>query len=141
MYRKGGEVPEAARDVLTTAVEPVASARYYAPAFADPIKLNLEESITDGGYIQEHKVEFLLAWARTGLANPKTYVRAWLSQTRGCWDPLAKNFNQSFFFELSCNTLGSQEWDVLKRENGLYNHSLLPEVVGRGPCLRCASGC
>ena len=129
VYRTGGEVPEADRDVLTTAVEPVAAARYYAPAFSDPIKLNLEEPITDSGYIQEHKVEFLLAWARMGLANPKTYVQAWLSQTRGCWDPLAKNFDQSFFLELSCNTPGSVEWDALKRKNGLSNHSLLPEAV------------
>lgn len=131
VYRTDGKVPEEDRDVLTAAMNPEAASRCYAPAFADPVKLNLRESVIDVEYIQNHKVDFLLAWVRMGLANPKTYVQAWLAETRGCWDPLAKNSGQSYFLVLSDNTPGSEEWDALKQKHGLHNHTLLPKAIAK----------
>jgi hypothetical protein len=36
-------------------------------------------------YLESHKDEFFNAWLRTGLANPSTYLRAWIAQTATFW--------------------------------------------------------
>ena len=37
------------------------------------------------GWLNDHKKEFLLAWADTGLKNPRLYLEGWMTQTYGLW--------------------------------------------------------
>ena len=60
-------------------------AEVYQPDVSDNIKNLIRENGTD--YLETHKDEFFKNWFFIGLAHPKTYFDAFVSQTVGFWYP------------------------------------------------------
>ena len=58
----------------------------YNENLCDPVKFVIREN---GGndYISEHKGEFFRLWSGLGLRYPVTYIRAYINQTYGFYDP------------------------------------------------------
>ena len=54
----------------------------YQPYTVDYVKWNDDFR---RGWLNDHKKEFLLAWADTGLKNPRLYLEGWMTQTYGLW--------------------------------------------------------
>ncbi len=48
----------------------------------NPVKFS--EDFNDD-YLDQHKLEFIVSWIRTGLANPAMYLKAWILQTDDYW--------------------------------------------------------
>ena len=55
----------------------------YLHRSADGIKFNPE---FNDAYLETYKIDFIIAWIRTGLVNIKTYIIAWMYETQGFWD-------------------------------------------------------
>lgn len=44
-------------------------------------------------FLENNKIEFLLTWIKIGIANPISYLRAWVDLTDGFW-----SFDRSFYY-------------------------------------------
>lgn len=53
----------------------------YTPHVSDPMKDEVRGK--NPNYLEEHKLEYLLLWAKAGLKNPEAYIKAWIDQTKG----------------------------------------------------------
>ena len=53
----------------------------YKPHVSDSMKDEVIGKNPD--YLEEHKLEYLLLWAKVGLKNPEVYIKAWIDQTKG----------------------------------------------------------
>lgn len=68
------------RAILQKYIDVDSIPQIYVPYISDNMKDAIDES-----YYASHKDEFLALWLRLGVANPKTYLEAWIDQTKGYW--------------------------------------------------------
>ena len=77
----------------------------YNPGKSDPIKFYL---VDYGGqeYIQKHMSEYVMLYIKLGITHPKSYIKAWIDQTKGYWNGGYKFWKYTF---MSCtDTLGTK---------------------------------
>lgn len=53
----------------------------YNPNISDPLKVEMKNE-----YTSNHMSDFLKLWLKIGLRHPKSYIKGWISQTRGYWN-------------------------------------------------------
>lgn len=56
----------------------------YRSYISDPVKILVRT--TNEQYLNEHKLEYLKLWIQIGMKHPKTYLTAWIDQTKGYWN-------------------------------------------------------
>lgn len=79
-----GEIDSHDQEVLEEILPLQEWADSYNPSTSNPIKQNV---LFNDDYLDNHKGEFLGVWARTLTKNFSTYVRAWVLETYGYWQP------------------------------------------------------
>lgn len=79
-----GEMDESTKELLDNILPLNEWEETYNPAMVNPLKFH--EQFNDE-YLDTHKMEFLAAWARTLPSNLSTYIRAWVFETYGYWQP------------------------------------------------------
>ena len=57
----------------------------YKPYISDPVK-GLVRKSSGSDVISDNKAEYLALWIRIGLKYPRTYIAAWVEQTKGYWN-------------------------------------------------------
>lgn len=93
----------------------------YNPSSADAIKWN---SMFDRGFLNEHKVEFLITWAKMLPENFLLYVKAYLQQTFWFWAPWQEGTVQCLY---SIETVSDNSWLVeFLKTSGIHDQPLLP---------------
>lgn len=93
----------------------------YNPSSADAIKWN---SMFDRGFLNEHKVEFLITWAKMLPENFLIYVKAYLQQTFWFWAPWQEGTVQCLY---SIETVSDNSWLVeFLKTSGIHDQPLLP---------------
>ncbi len=80
----GGEIDESAQELLNNIFPLDEWKECYDPETTNSVKHNEQ---FNNEYLDSHKAEFLGAWARTLPANIPTYIRAWVLETYGYWQP------------------------------------------------------
>ena len=66
--------------------------RLYAPACSDPVKFAIDEE-----ELQTRLGRFLSVWLQLFLKMPNVYVKAWLMETLGFWQPYGSN--RGFYYD------------------------------------------
>ena len=112
-------------------IEKVASASdikaNYAENTVDPVKFSPKFNTKQ---LNDHKGEYFSLWLRLLINNPRTYVRAYLEETRGYWDPLT--YNWAIFYDIDKNNVGlsqNTQMSVPRHYLALFTegtHVLLP---------------
>lgn len=93
----------------------------YNPSSADAIKWN---SMFDRGFLNEHKIEFLITWAKMLPGNFLIYVKAYLQQTFWFWAPWQEGTVQCLY---SIETVSDNSWLVeFLKTSGIHDQPLLP---------------
>ena len=64
----------------------------YTPAISDSIKFKLDDD-----WLQAHAFDFLKVWIQLMVRHPGAYVRAWLMETAGFWQPYGSN--KGFYYD------------------------------------------
>lgn len=80
----GGDLPEEDREMLNHFLPVDGIAEAYCPCIADSLKFNAG---LDSMYFSEHEKDFLWLWARLLVRNPGLYIKAYLLETIGFWNP------------------------------------------------------
>ncbi|WP_026665255.1 DUF6020 family protein [Butyrivibrio sp. FC2001] len=88
----------------------------YAPMCSDNLKYNIDHGL-NSTFLNSHRMEFLGAYFRVFINNPDLCIEAYLLNTYGFWEDKEIGLWQS------CVT------DIEENEFGIYQVSLLPEVV------------
>ena len=57
----------------------------YTPVLSDPIKGLIRES-NNIKYLADHKLDYARLYIQLGIKHPKSYLLAWIDQTRGYWN-------------------------------------------------------
>lgn len=79
--------------------------RYY-PYLSNNVKFYIREH-GNQEYIKEHKLAFLALYLELGITHPKSYIIAWVDQTKGFWN--AGYDHRRFIFYCEENTLGIRQ--------------------------------
>lgn len=58
----------------------------YNEHISDPLKSAIRANGRGAEYIESHKAEFFKLYIDLGLRYPRSYVRAWIEQTKGFWN-------------------------------------------------------
>ena len=80
----GGEIDESSQETLNNIFPLETWKECYNPETTNSVKHHEQ---FNNEYLDSHKAEFLSAWARTLPAHISTYVRAWVLETYGYWQP------------------------------------------------------
>ena len=80
----GGTISQSDREIMENILPLEQWEESYDPSTSNPIKQN---ELFNDEYLDTHKVEFLAVWLRTLPGNISTYVRAWVLETYGYWQP------------------------------------------------------
>ena len=78
----------------------------YDPYLSDPVKFYIRDH-GNQAYIREHKFEFLALYLQLGITHPKSYLNAWVDQTKGFWN--AGYDQRRFIFYCGENELGIRQ--------------------------------
>lgn len=93
----------------------------YNPSSADAIKWN---SMFNREFLNEHKIEFLITWAKMLPGNFLIYVKAYLQQTFWFWAPWQEGTVQCLY---SIETVSDNSWLVeFLKTSGIHDQPLLP---------------
>ena len=99
----------------------------YDPTLSDPMKWHLYSRHSEV-YIQNHKSQFLMLYIRLGLRHPKSYLTAWIDQTRGYWNGGYDTVKFSYAF--MPNDFGIKNTILLdKAEKAVFLYCTLYEVI------------
>ena len=73
------------RKLITKAMSIEKIKKLYNPKSSDPIKFYL---VDYGGqdYISNHMSEYAMLYIKLGITHPKSYITAWIDQTKGYWN-------------------------------------------------------
>lgn len=82
----GLEITEEQTALLNQIISVDSIAVTYDPRISDPIK-GLIRSQGNQEYLAEHKAEYLKVWFEIGMHYPFQYLRAYMNQTEGYWNP------------------------------------------------------
>ena len=82
--QKGGHINEEQEEFINRVLPMEAMRDSYNPQTPNPIKFH--ESFDDA-FLEEHKIEFLVTWASMLPDNLGIYVKAWIDETQGYWNP------------------------------------------------------
>ena len=97
----------------------------YNPHTLDVLKWDHENF--DGGFLDEHRGEFLKIWAQLLPKNLDIYIRAYLNQTYWFWAPRQEGTVQCFYTILS---FADNQWLYeFVENNGIHDQPLFPEPV------------
>ena len=99
----------------------------YEPYIFDPIKMNI---IHHGGqdYYLEHKAEYFKLYFQLGLSHPKSYLAAWIDQTKGYWN--AGYTYWRFTFTSSTDEIGTRRVVLCKPlQKAVYSYIKLFEYT------------
>lgn len=107
-----GTMTPSQKGILDQAINPDLVPDDYYPIFVDGIKY---QGALSNEFVNAHRDEFVRLWIDVGLESPTNldlYVRAWLSNSYGCWGPEAAPHPwQSYFFKQQSNEVfGSNAW-------------------------------
>lgn len=83
VLQNGGDIPDEEKETLNKILPLEDWSDAYRKETVNDIKFH--ENF-DGTYLEEHKNEFLSAWAHVGLWNPIAYFDAWFAMTEGFWN-------------------------------------------------------
>lgn len=78
----------------------------YANNTVDPVKFNPNFNNDE---LENNKFDYLKLWFRIMLENPKLYIKAYLDETRGYWDPMA--YNWSIFYGIEKDNFNLMDLD------------------------------
>lgn len=81
----GHELSEEQSELLEQVVDIERIPETYVSYISDNIK-NLVREKGNQDYIKAHKIEFIKLYFELGLEHPKSYVYAWVDETRGYWN-------------------------------------------------------
>lgn len=82
----GGELTEEQRNLLGQVIDIDQIPEHYDSRISDPIKILVREK-GNQAYLEEHKGAFLRLWLSLGKKYPSQYLRAYIDQTEGYWNP------------------------------------------------------
>ncbi len=89
------------------------AAKYY-PYLSNNLKFHIRD-YGNQEYLQEHKLAFLALYIQLGLTHPKSYLIAWVDQTKGFWN--AGYDHRRFIFYCEENELGIRQTVTSKGMN------------------------
>lgn len=78
----GTELTDSQKEILYATIPKEKWVENYCPTLSDDLK-----SATDTVYLESHASDFLKVWAQLLVPNFKTYVKAYLMQMLGYWQP------------------------------------------------------
>lgn len=111
-----GELSEEQRALLGKIMEMDKIADAYNPRISDPIK-GLVRSYGNQEYLEQNKFQYLNLWINLGVKYPSQYLRAYMNQTEGYWNP------------------DVQYWvyvgEISENQAGIHSEPLLPTGVTR----------
>ena len=81
----GNELSEEQKELLEQVVDIERIPETYANYISDNIKKLVREK-GNQDYIKTHKVEFIKLYFQLGIEHPKSYIKAWVDQTKGYWN-------------------------------------------------------
>lgn len=87
----------------------------YSPTLSDDLKASV-----DASYLSGHMADYIKVWAQLLFSHPGTYVRAYMMQTLGFWQPGVFYGNYWDYW------IGVE--DIFNR--GYVNHNLIKEATG-----------
>lgn len=98
----GGQINEEQLDQIDRIIPSEILIELYVPSTPNPIKFS--ESFSDGA-LESDKLGFIRLWIELMPLNLKSYIRAWIFETRGFWEPCCKPIlitadNSASFIEL-----------------------------------------
>ncbi|MGM9902375.1 hypothetical protein A5844_001178 [Enterococcus sp. 10A9_DIV0425] len=94
---------------------PLESYEVYAPSLADPIKWHKQ---FNNEFLNKHKKEFLMLWARNLPSNIQIYTDAYILDTFGFWIPNVKNSYGFLDTRVNTNSYGIKQADLIARYTG-----------------------
>ena len=99
----------------------------YTPILSDPLKIHLRSKGSQE-YIKNHKTEYALLYLQLGFKHPKSYITAWIDQTRGYWNGGYDYVKFSYAF--SDNQLGLKRTVIFNgMEKAVFLYCTLFEIV------------
>ena len=113
--------------------------KLYVENSADEVKFS--PNFNDD-FLETHKLEFFINWAKLGASHIPEYATAWVKQTEAFWNPAAETWFTLDYIGLSlengkylqknilenlidCNELKSSMDSVLNQYNPIYNPAIL----------------
>lgn len=72
-------------ELLSKVIDVESIPNSYSSGISDPVK-GLVRASKNQDYIKEHKFEYIRLWVELGLKYPKSYVKAWVDETKGYWN-------------------------------------------------------
>lgn len=88
---EGLEISEGQKLLLNEIVEVDKIPQTYDKRISDPIK-GLVREHNNQEFLEEHKTEYLKLWIELGIQYPFQYLRAYMNQTEGYWNPDVQNW-------------------------------------------------
>lgn len=116
-----GKIAPAEVEFLNTLMPLKEMAAQYNPFTVDVIKWNAHFNTE---FLNEHKLEFLITWAKMLPENFLIYVKAYLQQTFWFWAPWQEGTVQCLY---SIETVSDNSWLVeFLKTSGIHDQPLLP---------------
>lgn len=81
----GNDLTNEQKDLISNVVDINEIPNTYSPIISDPMKSLLRKS-GNKDYIDKHKLEFAWLYIQVGMTHPRSYVTAWIDQTKGYWN-------------------------------------------------------
>ncbi|OTP25434.1 DUF6020 family protein [Enterococcus mundtii] len=94
---------------------PIEDYKAYAPSLADPVKWHKN---FNNEFLNAHKKEFLMLWARNLPSNLKIYIDAYILETFGFWAPGVKNSYGFLDTRVNENSYGIKQANLIERYTG-----------------------
>ena len=124
-----GAVPEEAEGKVLYALLPREEWRkLYTPMLSDTIKFAIDEKA-----LSENLGGFLKAWVQLGFRAPKAYLKAWLAETAGFWQPYGSNKGYYYDWFMGVQDLygrGYEQKDLILQGTGATMENALMKRFG-----------
>ena len=111
LYR---HLPGSFRELISHVADVDDLAAKYYPYLSNNLKFHIRD-YGNQEYLQEHKLAFLALYIQLGLTHPKSYLIAWVDQTKGFWN--AGYDHRRFIFYCEENELGIRQTVTSKGMN------------------------
>ncbi len=118
------DIPQDQLELISKIADPEGFRNVYESTISNPIKYLIREGNQD--YLKTHKWEFIKLYLKMGIAHPRSYLAAWIDQTRGYWN--GGYVYWRFGFLCQANDLGVKRTTVSGIvEKGIFGYAELFE--------------